>query len=149
MSDLLYYEDLEIGKRYGSSEVTVTLEDILTFAEQFDPQPFHLDARAAESSTFKTLVASGWHTAALAMRLRVTGELKLAGGWIGMGVESLKWPTPVLPGDTLRAETEVVEKRESKSNPNRGIIRVRTCLYNQNDEMVFETISAQIAPKRT
>lgn len=147
MSDL-YYEDLEIGKRYGSDRLTVTLEDITAFARVYDPQPFHTDPALARSSVFGELVASGWHTAALTMRLRVTGELQLAGGWVGLGVEYLKWPKPVKPGDTLRAEFEVIEKRKSKSNPKRGVIRVRTSTFNQNDELVFETITAQIVERR-
>jgi len=144
---VLYYEDLEIGRTYGSDLVTVTEAKIVEFAKAYDPQPFHTDKAAAKDSVFGTLVASGWHTAALTMRLRVTGELQLAGGWIGLGTEGLKWPKPVLPGDTLRATVEVIEKRESKSNPTRGIIRVRTCTYNQRDEMVFETVSVQIVLK--
>lgn len=144
----LYLEDLELGRAYGSDEYEVTLEEIISFAERYDPQPFHLDQASAERSAFGRLVASGWHTAAIAMRLRVTGDLKLAGGWIGLGIESLKWPKPVLPGDRLRGETEVLEKRESKSNPKRGVIKVRTSLFNQKGELVFETISAQIVERR-
>lgn len=148
MPEPLFFEDLELGRIYGSDSVSVSLDDIQSFASQFDPQPFHLDPDAAEASTFKRLVASGWHTAALAMRLRVTGELSIAGGWIGLGVESLRWPQPVLPGDTLRAEMEVLEERESQSNPLRGVIRVRTSLYNQNDDLVFESVTVQIANRR-
>ena len=148
MGDIKYYEDLEIGREYGSAEVEVTEEEIVEFARRFDPQPFHTDPSAAADSVFGRLVASGWHTAALTMRLRVTGELKLAGGWVGMGVEGLKWPAPVLPGDLLRATTTVLEKRESKSKPDRGIIRVRTTTFNQRDEIVFETVSVQIVERR-
>jgi len=144
----LFYEDLELGKKYGSSSLVVSLEDIVSFAEVYDPQPFHTDPDAARSSVFGELVGSGWHTAALTMRLRVTGELQLAGGWVGLGVEYLKWPKPVRPGDTLRAEFEVIEKRESQSNPGRGVIRVRTSTFNQHDELVFETITAQIVERR-
>lgn len=147
-SPVLYYEDLEIGKTYGSDTITVTEADIIEFAKAYDPQPFHTDKEAAKNSTFGTLVASGWHTAALTMRLRVTGELQLAGGWLGMGIEGMKWPKPVLPGDTLHATVEVIEKRESKSNPARGIIRVLTRTYNQDGKLVFETVSVQIALKR-
>lgn len=145
---LLYFEDLQVGLPYGAGTYEVTQGEILEFAGRFDPQPFHLDAGAARESAFGQLVASGWHTAAIAMRLRVTGDLKLAGGWIGLGIDSLKWPKPVLPGDVLRGETEVLEKRESKSNPHRGVIRVRTSLFNQQGELVFETISAQIVNRR-
>lgn len=147
MADL-FYEDLELGKKYGSSSLVVSQEDMVSFAKVYDPQSFHTDPVAARESVFGELVASGWHTAALTMRLRVTGELQLAGGWVGLGVEYLKWPKPVKPGDTLRAEFEVIEKRESKSNPRRGIIRVRTSTYNQRNELVFETITAQIVERR-
>lgn len=145
---MLYYEELELGKRYNSDRITVPENEIVEFAKVFDPQLFHTDAAAAKQSVFGQLVASGWHTAALTMRLRVTGELQLAGGWIGLGIESMNWPKPVLPGDTLHATFEVIEKRESKSNPSRGIIRVRTSTYNQNDDLVFETVSVQIVLRR-
>jgi len=148
MTDLLYYDDLEIGKVYGSDEIEVSLSEIIDFASRYDPQPFHTDAEAAAGSVFGRLVASGWHTAALTMRLRVTGELRLAGGWVGMGIEKLQWPNPVLPGDVLRATTRVLEKRPSKSNPLRGVIRVETQTRNQRGEVVFETISAQLVERR-
>jgi acyl dehydratase len=134
---------------YGSELATLKLEEIVAFAKEYDPQPFHTDPALARESVFGELVASGWHTAAITMRLRVTGELQLAGGWVGLGVESMRWPKPVRPGDTLRAEMEVLEKRESQSKPDRGIIRVRTSTFNQNDELVFETITAQIVERRT
>lgn len=142
-----YFEDLILEKAYGSDEILITEEDIVEFAIKYDPQPFHTDPDAARQSVFGELVASGWHTAALTMRLRVTGELRLAGGWVGLGVEYLKWPKPVRPGDRLRAEMTVIEKRESKSNPRRGIIRVRTQTFNQHGELVFETITAQIVER--
>ncbi len=144
----LFYEELELGRIYGSSTLSVSFEDIVAFASFYDPQPFHTDATAAADSVFGELVASGWHTAALTMRLRVTGDLRLAGGWIGLGVESMRWPKPVRPGDKLRAEMEVLEKRESKSNPKRGIIRVRTSTFNQAGELVFETVTAQMVERR-
>jgi acyl dehydratase len=148
MEDPLYFEDLETGRVYGSDRLTVSLEDIVAFASFYDPQSFHTDRSAASNSVFGELVASGWHTAALTMRLRVTGELRLAGGWIGLGVESMRWPKPVRPGDTMRAEMQVLEKRESKSNPKRGIIRVRTSTFNQDGDLVFETVTAQMAVRR-
>lgn len=144
---MLYYEDIEIGKLYGSDEVAVSEEEAIEFAKKYDPQPFHIDKVAAKESVFGRLVVSGWHTAALTMRLRVTGDLQLAGGWVGLGIEGMKWPKPVIPGDTLRAAFEVIEKRESKSNPARGIIRVRTQTFNQDNELVFETVSVQIVLK--
>lgn len=145
---VLFYEDLEIGREFGSDEILVSETDIIGFATNFDPQPFHTDVIRAKESVFGELVASGWHTAALTMRLRVTGELQLAGGWIGLGVEYLKWPKPVLPGDKLRVSTEVIEKRESKSRPDRGVIRVKTSTFNQNEELVFETVSVQVVLRR-
>jgi len=144
----LYLEDLVVGKLYGSDEVLVSDESIVEFARSYDPQPFHLDAEAAKRSVFGELVASGWQTAALTMRLRVTGELKLAGGWIGLAVEELKWPNPVRPGDRLRATTEVIEKRVSSSRPDRGVIKVRTTTYNQRDDVVFITQSVQLVLRR-
>ncbi|MGI8924865.1 MAG: MaoC family dehydratase [Fimbriimonadales bacterium] len=147
-NNLKYFEDLGVGVEYQSGSATISKEEIIEFAERFDPQPFHLDEECAKASIFGQLVASGWHTAALAMRLRVTGPLRLAGGWVGLGVESLKWPRPVLPGDTLSGMTEVLDKRESKSKPSLGIIRLRTRLFNQRGEQVFEVTSTQMVSRR-
>jgi acyl dehydratase len=146
--DELYLEDLEIGRSYGSGEALVSEAEIIEFAERFDPQPFHTDPVAAAASVFGQLVASGWHTAALTMRLRVTSDLRLSGGWIGMGIESMKWPKPVVPGDRLTVTVEVIEKRESKSRPDRGVIRVRTSTFNERGELVFETVSVQAVLRR-
>ncbi|MEA2552543.1 MAG: hypothetical protein QOJ65_719, partial [Fimbriimonadaceae bacterium] len=120
----LFFEDLELGKQYPCGKTTVTREEIKEFARRYDPQPFHLDEEAARNSVFGTLVASGWHTAALTMKLRVEGELQLAGGWIGLGVDKLVWPKPVRPDDTLTATTEVLDMRESKSKPQWGVIKL-------------------------
>jgi acyl dehydratase len=144
----LFFEDLELGRSYGSEEIEVGLDEVLEFARRYDPQPFHTDPVAARDSVFGELVASGWHTAALTMRLRVLSELRLAGGWVGLGVESMRWPKPVKPGDRLLVEVEVLEKRESKSKPDRGIVRVRTSTFNQHGELVFETVTAQIVLRR-
>jgi acyl dehydratase len=132
----LYLEDLHVGDRFGSGAITVTEESIIAFAREFDPQQFHLDANAAEQSIFKGLSASGWHTAAMSMKLFVTGELKLVGGSIGLGVDELRWPQPVRPGDVLRLETEILDLRASKSKPDRGIIRIRNVTTNQRGEVV-------------
>src|SRR5437016_11658058 len=110
----LFFEDLVLGKEYPCGSVTVGLDEMKRFAREYDPQPFHLDEEAARKSVFGELVASGWQTAALTMKLRVEGELQLAGGWIGIGVESILWPNPVRPGDRLTAVTEIVEARKSK-----------------------------------
>src|SRR3954470_24794091 len=100
----LYLEDLAVGQTYRSGNVTVDPARLKSFAAEFDPQPFHLDEQAAGASVFGGLVASGWHTAALTMRLLVEGDLKVAGGLVGAGVDELRWPRPVRPGDTLRVE---------------------------------------------
>lgn len=143
----LYLDDLQVGNRFGSDSLKVTEEDIIAFARDFDPQPFHLDAKAAEQSVFKELVASGWHTAAMSMKLFVTGELKLAGGSVGLGVDELRWPRPVKPGDTLRLETEILDVRPSKSKPDRGIIRIRNVTTNQDGEVV-QTFVASVLVRR-
>jgi acyl dehydratase len=132
----LYLEDLHVGDRFGSDTIAVTSESIIAFARDFDPQQFHLDAKAAEQSIFKGLAASGWHTAAMSMKLFITGELKLAGGSVGLGVDELRWPQPVRPGDVLRLETEILDVRASRSKPDRGIIRIRNVTTNQGGEVV-------------
>src|SRR5690349_7175419 len=111
MTDL-YLEDLAAGQTYGSAgRLQVSVEDIKRFAAAFDPQPFHLDEVAARRSLFGELIASGWHTAAMTMRLLVGSEFRPAGGVIGAGVEELRWPQPVRPGDELRVESEILEVR--------------------------------------
>jgi acyl dehydratase len=143
----LYLDDLHVGDRFGSGTVEVTSESIVAFAREFDPQEFHLDKAAAEQSIFKGLAASGWHTAAMSMRLFVTGELKLAGGSVGLGVDELRWPQPVRPGDILRLETEILDVRPSKSKPDRGIIRIRNVTMNQRGEIV-QTFMASVMVRR-
>jgi acyl dehydratase len=145
----LYFEELELGRRYGCGSVTLTREEMIGFARVYDPQPFHLDEEAAEHSVFKGLVASGWQTAALTMKLRVEGDLQIAGGWIGLGIDKIVWPTPVRPGDQLTASTEVVEMRESKSKPKWGVIKVKTTTINQKGETVCEVVSNQLILRRS
>ncbi|MEY2518792.1 MAG: hypothetical protein QOF24_551 [Verrucomicrobiota bacterium] len=132
----LYLEDLHVGDRFESDTFEVTEENITQFARDFDPQAFHLDPKEAEQSVFKGLSASGWHTAAITMKLFVTGGLRLAGGSVGLGVDELRWPRPVRPGDTLRLETEIMDVRASRSKPDRGIIRIRNVTTNQHGEVV-------------
>lgn len=136
-----------MGDRFESDAFEVTEEGIIEFAREFDPQPFHLDVGAAEQSVFKGLAASGWHTAAMSMRLFVTGGLKLAGGSVGLGVDELRWPRPVKPGDTLRLQTEIMEVRPSKSKLDRGIIRIRNVTTNQRGEVV-QTFLASVLVRR-
>src|SRR5436190_4075695 len=143
-----FLEDLQVGDRFGSGTYEVTEQGIVDFAQEFDPQPFHLDLDAATRSVFRGLASSGWHTAAMSMRLFVTGDLKLAGGSIGLGVDALEWPRPVRPGDTLRLETEIVEVRPSRSKPDRGIIRIRNVTTNQNGEVVQSFLASVLVRRR-
>jgi acyl dehydratase len=142
-----YLEDLHVGDRFGSGTIEVTEKKIIAFAREFDPQAFHLDAAAARKSVFEGLSASGWHTAAMSMNLFITGELKLAGGSVGLGVDELRWPRPVRPGDVLRLETEILDLRASRSRPDRGIIRIRNVTTNQQGEVV-QTFTASVMVQR-
>jgi acyl dehydratase len=143
-----YLEDLAVGQRYRTASRTVTLAEIQAFAREYYPQPFHLDPEAAKTTVFGELVASGWHTMSLTMRLIVEGESQLAWGFAGAGVEGLDWPNPVRPGDTLRAENEVIEIRPSRSRPDRGLALIRTTTYNQRDEIVLVVTAKVLVPKR-
>lgn len=143
-----YLEDYAPGQVYGSRKLQIDGERIKTFAAEFDPQPFHLDDNAAQASIFAGLAASGWHTAALTMRLLVESDLKPAGGIIGMGFEEFRWPRPVRPGDQLRVESEVLEVRPSKSRPDQGLIKIRTTTLNQNGEAVQITVGSLLVPRR-
>jgi len=143
----LYLEDFAVGQRYATGKLHVDKEQI--FAKQFDPQPYHLDEDAARKSVFKGLAASGWHTAALTMRLLVDSEFKPAGGILGVGFDDLNWPRPVRPGDELHAESEIIEVRPSKSRGDRGTIRARMTTYNQNKEPVQVFIANLLVPRRT
>ena len=131
-----YLEDYAVGQVFGSGRARVEAERVRSFAAEFDPQPFHLDAEAAARSVFRDLAASGWHTAAMSMRLFVDSDLKPEGGIVGMGFDEFRWPRPVRPGDELRLESEVLEVRPSASRPDQGLIKVRTTTLNQNDEPV-------------
>ena len=143
-----YLEDFAVGQTYGSGRLHIDKERIKTFAAEFDPQPFHLDEEAARNTIFGSLAASGWHTAALTMRLLVESELKPAGGIVGAGFDEFRWPRPVRPGDELRVESEVLEVRPSKSRPEQGVIKVKTTTLNQNNEAVQISIGNLIVPRR-
>ena len=134
MADKLYLEDLHVGQTFATGSITVTTEAIKAFAREYDPQPFHLDEAAAQASLFGGLAASGWHTAALSMRLLVDG-LPIAGGLIGVGGETT-WPRPTRPGDTLTVHIEVLEITPSRSRPDRGMVRTRNETRNQHGEAV-------------
>ena len=148
MAAPLYYEDLAVGQTFGTGTLVVEPDMIKAFAAEFDPQPFHLDQDAARASLFGGLVASGWHTAALTMRLLVAGEFRIAGGLIGLGAEELRWPRPVRPGDVLRVESEVLGLRPSESQPGRGLVRVRNTTWNQDGKPVMVMVVTMIVPRR-
>lgn len=143
----LYLEDLHVGQRFTSGVYQVDEGRIKAFATEFDPQPFHLDAAAAQSSIFGGLAASGWHTAAISMRLLVTGGLPFATGVIGLGGE-IAWPRPTRAGDVLRVESEIVEIVPSRSKPNQGIVKVRSATLNQEGEPVQVFIGKILVFKR-
>lgn len=143
-----YLEDFAVGQTFGSGRLRISGEQIKAFAAEFDPQPFHLNEEAAQDTIFQGLAASGWHTAALTMRLLVESELKPAGGLVGAGFDEFRWPRPVRPGDELHIESEVLEVRPSKSRPTQGIIKVRTTTLNQNDEPVQIQVVNIVVPLR-
>ena len=143
-----YLEDFAVGQVYGSGVVTVDAEAITRFAGEFDPQPFHLDEERARTSIFQGLVASGWHTAALTMRLLVESDFSPAGGLIGLGFEG-RWPKPVRPGDALHAVTTVLDVQLSKSSPARGMLVLQVTTFNQNDEPVQESRCTLLVPTRS
>jgi acyl dehydratase len=143
-----YLEDFAVGQIFGSARLRIDADQIKKFAVEFDPQPFHLDEEAARSSIFQGLAASGWHTAALTMRLLVDSELKPAGGLVGAGFDEFRWPRPVRPGDELRVESEVLELRPSKSRPGQGLVKVRMTTLNQNGEAVQILIANIVVPRR-
>jgi acyl dehydratase len=143
----LYLDDLFVGQRFTSRTHVIDEAQIKAFAREFDPQPFHLDADTAKGTLFAGLVASGWHTASITMKLMVESGLPLAGGIIGVGGE-LAWPKPTRPGDTLHVESEVVEITPSRSRPDRGVARVRSLTRNQRREVVQELTAKLIVPRR-
>ncbi|MFK4442548.1 acyl dehydratase [Caballeronia udeis] len=143
-----YLEDFAVGQTFGSGRLRIEEERIVAFAAEFDPQPFHLDEAAARRSIFGGLAASGWHTAAVTMRLMVESDLKPAGGFIGAGLDECRWPRPVRPGDELRVECEVIEVRPSKSRPEQGLIKLRTTTLNQDNEAVLVHVVNMVVPRR-
>jgi acyl dehydratase len=130
----LYLEDLAVGDEFRSGEHTLDAEQIIAFAKQFDPQPFHIDEAAAKESYFQGLAASGWHTMAISMKL-IVAAIPLAEGIIGAGGE-ISWPRPTRPGDVLHVESRVMEIKPSRSKPDRGRVTIRTQTYNQKGEVL-------------
>lgn len=143
----LYLEDLRVGQRFLSGSHVMEANRIKAFAAEFDPQPFHLDETAAQSSIFRGLAASGWHTASAAMRLLVTGGLPFANGIIGLGGD-IAWPKPTRAGDILTLESEIMEISPSRSKPNQGIVTVRSTMTNQDGQTVYVFTAKVLAFRR-
>jgi len=142
-----WFDDLKVGMRFSSESKTVSKDEILRFAEEFDPQPFHLDDEAAKHTILGGLAASGWHTAAIAMRLALSAKPFGPHPLFGAGVDELRWMLPVRPGDTLHLEGEVTELTPSKSKPI-GVARVKWTAFNQNGEAVYTFNPIAIVPRR-
>ena len=143
-----YLEDYEVGQTFGSGIAQVEGARVKSFAAEFDPQPFHLSEEGAKGSVFGGLAASGWHTAAMTMRLLVEGELKPAGGVIGLGFDEFRWPRPVRPGDELSTQSEILEVTPSKSRPEQGVIKVRMTTTNQKGEVVQLAVGNLLVRRR-
>jgi acyl dehydratase len=147
MTDKLFLDDLHVGQRFTSASHVLDLEQVKRFAGEFDPQPFHLDEDAAAKSLLGGLAASGWHTAAVTMRLLVGGGAPIAGGILGAGAE-ISWPKPTRPGDELHVVSEVAEIAPSRSKPDRGIVVLRSETRNQRGEPVQVLMSKLVVPRK-
>jgi len=134
----IWWEDFPVGKVRQTGTATLTREEVVAFGRQFDPQPFHVDEAAAAHSRYGGLIASGWHTCALAMRLYYETVLRHAASQGSPGLEKVRWLLPVRPGDTLRVRVEVLEARPSGSKPELGLVRSHWVMLNQRDEAVME-----------
>ncbi|OLZ40779.1 acyl dehydratase [Natrinema saccharevitans] len=143
-----YYEDIEVGETREFGEYHVTKAEVLEFAERYDPQPFHTDEEAAEESAFGELVASGWHTAAMCMRMLVDGPIQDRASMGARGVDELRWKQPVKPGDTLSVRTEIVDKRVSESDPTRGYVDSKLEGINQDGDVVISWIGLGMIARR-
>ncbi len=148
MAEPYYFEDFAVGQSFSSAPRSVSAAEIVAFAREFDPQPMHVDAEAA-AALFGGLIASGWHTAALTMRLMIAEAMPpLAPGALGLGVERLNWPEPVRPGDRLSTEAVILAARPSRSHPDRGLVTVVTTTRNQKGRVVLEMTSTILVPRR-
>ena len=148
MPQELYFEDFYPGQIFNSlGSYRVTAKEIISFGEKYDPQPFHIDETAGKNSFFSGLCASGWLTAAIVMRLRVE-SIQVAGGMIGAGVEEMRWTHPVRPDDSIRTQAEILQVRHSANRPDYGVVRSRTTVYNQRDEVVMRSVVNWLAPLR-
>ncbi|MBS0318856.1 MAG: MaoC family dehydratase [Proteobacteria bacterium] len=142
----LYLDDLVVGAEYPSAEHRLDAGQTVAFAREFDPQPFHLDAQAAKGTFFHGLAASGWHTAAITMRLLVD-SVPLGNGIIGAGIE-LQWPRPTRPDDTLHVVSKIVEITPSRSKPDRGIVTVESLTLNQQGETCQRLVAKLVVMRR-
>ena len=143
-----YFDDLKVGDRFKSEPLSMTENELVKFAHKFDPQMFHLSRKVAARTIFKGLVASGWHTAAMTMRLFVQ-TLNFAKGAIGLGVDKLRWPNAVRPGDVLTVETKILDVRLSRSRPRYAIIRLRNVTTNQRGEVVQTMLASALVRRRS
>ena len=140
--DMIYFEDLVVGTKQAFGRYEVTREEVIEFAKKYDPQPFHLDDEAAAQTHFRRLSASGWHTCAMVMAMLVKNFMGQKSAGLGSpGLEELKWRKPVYPGDVLRVETQLIEKRRSNSRPEMGLTKTHINVFNQNDEVVMESVN--------
>jgi acyl dehydratase len=143
-----YFEDYVSGAVYEYGYITVSEAEMLDFARKFDPQPIHVDPEFAARGPFDGLIASGWHTAGIMMRLFADHYLSRVASLASPGLDELRWPTPVRPGDSLRLRAAVVEARRSRSKPDRGLVRTQSELINQNDEVVLRVTAMNIIRAR-
>lgn len=143
----LFMDDCQVGQTFQGGPLLVTADDIIAFATQFDPQPFHLDVDAAKDTAFGELIASGWHTAAMTMRMMLDSLPPMPGGMIGRRIETIDWPRPVRPGDTLSTRSEILNLRTT-SNPARGMMRLKTETLNQQDDVVMKMEALIFVPRR-
>jgi acyl dehydratase len=148
MSGCRFFEDLAVGETKSTPEVSVSETDIVEFARRYDPQDMHTGARGPSRSAFEGIIASGWHTAALVMRILVDSHLLGETPLLGLGVDDLRWPNPVRPGDIIRAETEVLSIERSRSKPSHGIVRLKVTAYNQHREVVYQMSPSLWVPSR-
>jgi acyl dehydratase len=148
MSDLVYFEDVRVGdtRRFGHYEVT--REEIIEFARQFDPQPFHLDEEAAKGGPFGGLIASGWHTGAMLIRMLNDHSIPLDATTGALGFDDLRWVKPVRPGDILSAETRILEKTESRRRPELGVVKVESRVMDQRGELKMSLVSLVLYRRR-
>lgn len=144
----LYFEDLPIGREFSSAPITVTQREIIEFASVFDTQPFHTDPVAAASTFFVGLAASGWHTAALTMKLMTNGTMPISGGIVGAGADEIRWPNALRPGDTIHLECKIVGARLLKSKPGIGLVRVEATTVNQHGQPVQVLFPNMLVPTR-